>query len=87
MFETHDAEHFTGQTVFRPNSLCSILNGLKTGSTGAFPELCLPPDRDRPRQAQVYHKSRYSAKGRAKQRLHSSYFTPFVPPFLRSSAA
>ena len=62
MFKTHDVEHFTEQTIFCPNSLCSILNGLKTGSTGVLPELCLPPDRDRPRQEQVYDTSVFLAR-------------------------
>jgi hypothetical protein len=68
MRNAYDLEDFTRSRVPDRNLLSSVFNGLVTGSTGEVPELCLPPDRDGPRQEQVYHKSTYLARGRRKPR-------------------
>src|SRR5262249_6955625 len=50
MPNAYNLEDFTRSRFPDRNLLSSVLNGLKTGSTSARSlELCLPPDRDRPR--------------------------------------
>ena len=72
MRNAYDLEDFTRQRLPCRNRLASVLTGLKTGSTGAIPALCLPPDRDQPRQEQVYHKLVFLAIG-SRNRAARSY--------------